>query len=110
MKEFIIPVAFDVTVEDDAATEIEAAKVLAEVLDRVRVLEHTASMPGTLAPMNVDSWWMPNHPAADRSDHEAVLIWIPLMSYAGRVTENETPQQSVDQFLRVTQRWMKGNS
>lgn len=103
-REHVIPVAFEVRVEN-GVTEHGAAKKLAEMLGRVKILDQTAFMPDTLSEVSIDSWWMPNHPAADGSDREAILIWVPMMSYAGRVTPNETPQQSVDRMLGTMRRW-----
>lgn len=97
MREYVIPVAFEFITEDDSVTETEAAKRLARILADKKITEAT----------NIDAWWMPNHPDADGSDREAVLMWVPLISYAGRVTEGERPQQSVDKFMDIMTTWHK---
>lgn len=102
MKEYVIPVAFEFSTEDDTFTEADAASWLATALAG----SHLAGLKISEASM-IDSWWMPNHPQADGSDREAVLMWVPLISYAGRVTEGETPQQSVNKFMDIMATWSK---
>jgi hypothetical protein len=91
--EYVIPVAFTV----NGLTERQAAARLAEILTAVKLIDRKDDA--------IEEWWMPNHPIADGSDREAVLIWIPMMSYAGRATENERPQDSVDNFMRALSSW-----
>jgi len=95
VKEYVIPVAFTV----NAQTEQEAAARLCKLLTAAKLIEREDRW--------VDEWWMPNHPQTDGSDREAVLMWVPLISYAGRVTEGETPQQSVDKFMNIIATWHK---
>jgi hypothetical protein len=100
LRTVIIPVAFDITVDDPEVTEDDVARGLARTLERRGIAGRPIEYVG-----RIDSWWMPNHPAADGSDHEAVLVWIPMKSYAGRYAKGESPQQSVDTFMETMSRW-----
>ena len=70
-----IPVAFSV----NADTEIEAARWLTDRLANANLIEQV-----------IESWWLPNHPEADGSDNESVLLFHDLWGgYAGATNAHE---------------------
>lgn len=106
----IIPVVFEVTTET-VTQELEAAGMLAAILaDRKLV---GAPRYGRSNPQGrIESWHMQNHPAADGSDHEAAILFVPVARpprWEGLGGNDDTPhqmQRAIDEFLRTTGRWL----
>lgn len=67
MRTYTIPVAFHVKGDD----ELDAARRLSDRLVERKVLDLFIDEP-------IESWWMPNHPAADGSDEEQALLWVDI--------------------------------
>lgn len=80
MKTYTILVAFHV----NGTGHVDAAKRLADILAESGVLDHQFPGLGQV----VESWWMPNEPAADGSDNEAVALFHEI-SYDGASDEHE---------------------
>lgn len=105
MKEYIIPVVFDVTVEDDKS-EMAAASVLATILGQAGLAGREPYGRGPVA--RIESWHLQNHPLADGSDHEAAIVFFPVhVERRGGETDSEAAQRSIDAFLEATGRWLK---
>ena len=89
MPVFDIPVAFSVKGE----TEDEAAKTLVDILARKRLTgDDTLDSP-------VECWWTPNHPAADRSDNEAILAFIRWDDTVTAYGDDALRQKQVDAMV-----------
>jgi len=107
MKEFIIPVVFDVSTENDIASELDVAKTLATILKQANLVGQEPYGRGPVA--RIESWHMQNHPAADGSDHEAAIIFFPLIFDYRLEGESgpERAQRNIDRFRETTARWLK---
>lgn len=79
-KEFDIPVLFQVA----ALTEDDAADALAFVIGHMIANAKNDTLPLRLdghdpvAPITLESWFMPNHNTADGSDNPVRVIIVPL--------------------------------
>ena len=97
MNSHIIPVVFEMRGDD----EMDAAKNLVGVLQA-----HDLVDPET----GIESWHMQNHPAADGSDHEGMILFLPLTLDQPQAGEKwHTPahvQRNIDEFLATTGRWI----
>lgn len=100
-KTHIIPVVFEITTGDVMTTELDAARALTMMLPR----------PGTTQPRLdgitylLESWHTQNHPAADGSDHEAAIVFFPVMPPPSGHS-SEDMQRAIDNFLDTTGRWL----
>lgn len=103
MKEYIIPVVFDVSTENDTANELDVAKVLATILGQAKLVGKEPYGRGPVA--RIESWHMQNHPAADGSDHEGAIVFFPVYAKSDDHSP-EAMQEAIDEFLGTVKRWL----
>lgn len=102
MKSHVIPVLFEVSAEGHG--EFDAAVRLA------RILSDATLVPRGNDATRIESWFLPNHPFADGSDHETVVLVLPLnLDQPQRDEKWHEPrhvQRNVDTFLSTLKRWL----
>jgi hypothetical protein len=106
LREYIIPVVFDVTTDTDAS-EMDAARMLAVILGQAKL----AGLPrygreGTQG--RIESWHLQNHPLADGSDHEAAIVFLPVhVERREGESGSAAAQRAIDGFLATMREWLR---